>query len=388
MPHHLLPRFFLCGILLATPACVAPTTLRVATWNAEDIRAADLADPNQPRLAAAGQTIRALRPDILLLNEIAFDPAGQNASRFADQYLTLQTGGTAWPMSAWMPPVNTGEPSGHDLDRSGGAITVHPEPEAAGSDGTPPRQTLEQRAYGNDAWGFGTFSGQYGMALLVRPGLEILEDQVRTFRLFLWSDMPGAQPPSLPDGTPWYTPEAWAEFRLASKTMAAVPVRLPSGEVLYCLISHPTPPAFDGPEGRNKHRNRDEIRLLRAYLDNEPWLIDDAGVAGGLPAGAHVVVLGDLNADPVDGNSVGDPIGSLLGSPVLGPDPCPVSDSVIEGLDATDTARFRLRVDYVLPGRTLEVSGSGIDRTATASDHFPVWVDLVVPDRNPERSGD
>lgn len=387
MPHPLVPCFLLCGLLLASSACTAPTTLRIATWNAEDIRSTDLTGPHQPRLVAAGATIRALRPDILLLNEIAFDPEGQNAGRFVEQYLTPQTGG-GWPMTAWMPQVNTGEPSGHDLDRSGLAVNTPPPVEAAGPDGSPPRQTPEQRAYGNDAWGFGTFPGQYGMALLVRPDLEILENEIRTFRLFPWSALPGAEAPSLPDSTPWYTPEAWAAFRLPSKTLASIPVRLPSGEVLYCVISHPTPPAFDGPEGRNKLRNRDEIRLLRAYLDNEAWLVDDAGVAGGLPPGAHVVVLGDLNADPVDGNSVGDPIGNLQGSPVLGLDPRPVSSTAIEGLDATDTARFRLRVDYVLPGRTLTVTGSGIDRSATASDHFPVWVDLVVPDRVPGQPSD
>jgi endonuclease/exonuclease/phosphatase family metal-dependent hydrolase len=109
---------------------------------------------------------------------------------------------------------------------------------------------------------------------------------------------------------------------------------------------------------------------------------------GGLPPGAHVVVLGDLNADPLDGNSVGDPIGHLFGSEALGSDPRPISETAIEGLDPTDTARFRLRVDYVLPGRSLTVTGSGIDRSATASDHFPVWVDLVVPDRNPGQPGD
>jgi endonuclease/exonuclease/phosphatase family metal-dependent hydrolase len=387
MPYPLVPCFLLCGVLLASTACTAPTTLRIATWNAEDIRSTDLTGPDQPRLVAAGATIRALRPDILLLNEIAFDPEGQNAGRFVDQYLTPETGGE-WPMSAWMPQVNTGKPSGHDLDRSGTAMTTPPPEEAAGPDGSPPRQTPEQRAYGNDAWGFGTFPGQYGMALLVRPDLEILEDEIRTFRLFPWSALPEAEAPSLPDGTPWYTPEAWASFRLPSKTLASVPVRLPSGEVLYCVISHPTPPAFDGPEGRNKLRNRDEIRLLRAYLDNEPWLVDDAGDAGGLPPGAHVVVLGDLNADPLDGNSVGDPIGHLFGSEALGSDPRPISETAIEGLDPTDTARFRLRVDYVLPGRSLTVTGSGIDRSATASDHFPVWVDLVVPDRNPGQPGD
>jgi hypothetical protein len=227
------------------------------------------------------------------------------------------------------------------------------------------------------------------MALLVDPRFEIFHDQIRTYRLFRWKDLPGAAPPRV-EGTDWYTPEAWDDLRLASKTLAAVPVRLPNDQVVYCVLSHPTPPAFDGPEGRNKLRNRDEIRLLRAYLDNEPWLTDDHGDPGGLPPGAHAIVLGDLNADPKDGSSIGNPIAHLLGSRALGPDPVPTSHAAIDGLDPTDTARFGLRVDYVLPGKDLRVLRSGIWRSAATeenvppSDHFPVWAEIVVPDTNPD----
>jgi hypothetical protein len=384
------------------PASAQPLAIRVATWNAEDISTLDILTDDQPRLMAIAETIQRLRPNILLLNEIAYDhpegpdwlrtdtTPGQNARRFVDRYLSVPRADALAPIAfnTWMPPVNTGQPSGHDLDRSGQAVTEWPRPAPANPDGTPPRQTNDQRAFGNDAHGFGTYPGQYGMALLVDPRFEILHDRIRTYRLFHWADLPNVQPPSLPDGSPWYTSETWDGFRLSSKTLADVPVRLPNGTIVHCVISHPTPPAFDGPENRNKLRNRDEIRLLRAFLDNEPWLIDDHGDPGGLPPGAHAIVLGDLNADPKSGNSIGNPIAHLLDSPALAPDPAPTTDTPAEGLAPHHTAAFGLRVDYVLPGKGLETLRTGIWHPAAsesgpaASDHFPVWAELVVPGTN------
>jgi endonuclease/exonuclease/phosphatase family metal-dependent hydrolase len=392
----------LLPIILGVAAVAARSqdlAIRVGTFNIEDVRTSDLDTPDHPRLERLAETIQRLRPNILLLNEIAYDrphpdspdePAGQNAVRFVDRFLARPqaSGLTAIEFRAWMPPVNTGEPSSFDLDRSGAAVRDWPVPAPANADGSPPTQTPEQRAFGNDAWGFGTFPGQYGMALLVDPRFEILHDQIRTYRLFRWADLPGAAQPRAPDGSPWYPPEAWASFPLPSKTLASVPVRLPNGSILYCVISHPTPPAFDGPEQRNKLRNQDEIRLLRAYLDNAPWLVDDHGDPGGLPPGAMAVVLGDLNADPTDGNSVGEPIAHLLASPTLGPDPRPAAESAEDRLDPTDTASFGLRVDYVLPSAALRVLRTGIWRPAAGepsirpSDHFPVWAEIVVPDTN------
>jgi len=58
-------------------------------------------------------------------------------------------------------------------------------------------------------------------------------------------------------------------------------------------------------------------------------------------------------------------------------------------LDADDTARFGLRVDYVLPSVGLKQLRTGNWRHEPAgdagfpSDHFPVWADLVVPNPAP-----
>lgn len=392
-------------VLALLPAAQArDLTIRVATMNVADLRTMDLLADAQPRVERIAEVIQRLRANILLINEIAYDRPdapdwlehatlpGQNARRLVDRFLKTPQAEGLQPitMHAWMPEVNTGEPSGHDLDRSGEAVTAWPKPDAAEQDGSSPRQTDQQRAYGNDARGFGTFPGQYGMALLVDSRFQILHEDVRTYRLFKWADIPDSHAPVADDGAPWYTPDAWSQFRLSSKTLADVPVLLPNGEILHCVISHPTPPAFDGPENRNKLRNRGEIRLLRAFLDNEAWLVDDQGKPGGLVPGSHVIVLGDLNADPSDGSSLGDPIAHLLGSPALGPDPAPMSEIAWDTLDPSDTALFGLRVDYVLPGGTLPVVRTGVWRHhltgdgAPMSDHFPVWAEIIVPDTKPE----
>lgn len=375
---------------LLTFGCAQPArTVRIATYNIEDARSADLDDPDHPRLTQVAAVIRAVNPDIILINELASDQSDtdqpaplQNGQRFADTFLP-DLDYTAVTLAS-----NTGVPSGHDLNNDGRIVTKHPPIDPPTPDGSPPRQTADQRAYGNDAHGFGTFPGQYSMALVTKPGYTILRDQIRSFRLFRWSDLPGATNPTNPDGSPWYSPDEWADLRLSSKTHAVIPVRTPNNAIIHCVVSHPTPPAFDGPEQRNKHRNRDEIRLLRAIIDNEPWLTDDAGKPGGLAPHAHAVILGDLNADPEDGSSIGDPIAHLLASPRMASDPAPISDIPIDRLDPWDTATFRLRVDYALPTTDLEVTNTAVWRPApdadfaNPSDHFPVYADIVLPHAN------
>jgi len=389
MPHKALLTLLLSLIpaLAPTLGCAqADRTIRVATYNIEDVRSPDLDDPDHPRLSRVASVISELNPDIILINELAADQTApgqtgnlQNGQRFSDTFL-------AGKYTAITLGSNTGVPSRHDLNNDGRIVTKHPATEAATPDASPPRQTAEQRAFGNDAYGFGTFPGQYSMALLTKPGYTVLHDQIRTYRLFKWSDLPGATTPTNLDAMPWYTTHEWADLRLPSKTLAIVPVRTPTGVVIHCVISHPTPPAFDGPERRNKIRNRDEIRLLRAVLDNEPWLTDDQGKPGGLSPDAHAVVLGDLNADPIDGSSVDNPIAHLLASPRLATDPKPTSDIPIDRLDPWDTSMFRLRVDYVLPTKGLHVQQTSIWRPApdalnqNPSDHFPVWADILLPD--------
>lgn len=397
-----------CGTEPSPDEAPAPGTadssavLRVMTYNVEDVRTADLQSPSHPRLQRAAAIVQHLRPDVFLLNEITYDqpgapgyrpgePVGQNARRFAENFLEVAQADSLESIRyhVFTAPVNTGLSSGVDLDGDGTAVTeVPPVPAAADEGGAP--QTAAGRAYGGDAYGFGTYPGQYGMALFVRDGLEVLRDSVRTFRLLRWAAMPGAQVPAdTVTGAPFYSDAAWARFRLSSKSHWDVPVRTPGGAVLHVLASHPTPPAFDGAARRNQHRNHDEIRLWADYLTGAGYLRDDSSRGGGLPEGAHFVVVGDQNADPDEGSTRPGAIQQLLEHPRVQAAPVPTADAAgrraYPDLDPDDTAGWGLRVDYVLPSRTLRVRDAGLwrpppaDRAAAVSDHFPVWVDVVVP---------
>lgn len=377
--------------------------IRVATFNIQDVSTTDLLVNDQPRVQRLARVIQRLRPTVLLVNEIAYDqhgvpgvptdePEGSNGQRFANHYLEISQGEGLEPLRyrAVMLPTNTGRASGFDLDNSGDAVTTYPRPARASLDGQAPPQTDQGREFGNDSWGFGTYPGQYGMALLVDERLDVLDDQIRTFRLLPWSAMPDARQPTNEDGTPWYNDEEWAAMRLSSKSHWDIPVKLPNGAIVHFLCSHPTPPAFDGPEGRNKARNHDEIRFWGDYLNNRGWIADDNGTPGGIQRGEAFVILGDLNADPNKGGDVGDPIGRLMKNPRLQSVAAPAQEPPLEGLEPPDTASFGLRVDYVLPGKRMDVLRSGVwtlepasigGSTGFPSDHFPVWVELSVPGR-------
>ncbi|MFP4227314.1 MAG: endonuclease/exonuclease/phosphatase family protein [Salinivenus sp.] len=376
--------------------------VRVMTYNIEDVRTADVRQSDHPRLQSAAARIQDLAPDVLLVNELTYDQPGapgyregasegQNARRFVENYLSSPQADSLEGRSyqTVMLPVNTGIPSGHDLNNDGRVVSTVPEVPGSPEDGSVASQTDAGRAYGNDAWGFGTFPGQYGMALFVRDDLTVLRDSIRTFRLLEWSSMPDAAVPvDSTTGEPWYSDAAWEEMRLSSKSHWDVPVRLPDGTVLHLLASHPTPSGFDGVAQRNDRRNHDEIRLWTDYLRNRSYIEDDSGRSGGLHADARFVVMGDLNADPDDESRFRGTIRCLLDhartQDSVVPTASPTGQRAFPDLDPDDTARWGGRIDYVLPSVGLSVEDSGVWRPAPrdtsaqpASDHFPVWVDLV-----------
>jgi len=384
--------------------------VRVVTYNIEDVRTRGVKRTDHPRLRRAAARIQALAPDILLVNELTYDqpgapgyeagePEGQNARRFVENYLSVPQADTLAGRSyqTVMLPVNTGVPSGYDLNNDGRVVSTVPTVPPAPDDGSVAGQTEAGRAYGGDAWGFGTFPGQYGMALFVHEDLTVLRDSIRTFRRFRWARMPHAtEPVDTTNGTPWYTPKEWQHVRLSSKSHWDVPVRLPDGSVLHVLASHPTPPAFDGAALRNHRRNHDEIRLWVDYLDGAAYIEDDSSRGGGLHANASFVVLGDLNADPDDAGRFRQAIRDLVGHDRVKdvtPMASPAAQRTFPSLDPDDTARWGSRVDYVLPSSNLAVDTSGVWRpdgqpasrdttTIPVSDHFPVWLDVRRPTSN------
>lgn len=372
----------------------ADSTLRVATYNTslyEDdtgglIRRLEGADAGARKIASVLQRVR---PDLVLLNEFDYDQGGRAADLFQRHYLEVAQPGGGDPLRypyRYFAAVNTGVPSGLDLDRNG----------TAGGEG---------RNRGNDAWGYGLHPGQYGMLVLSKFPIDA--DQVRTFQLLKWSAMPGARQPRDPaTAEPWYPAQVWSQLRLSSKSHWDVPVRTPSG-VVHFLVSHPTPPVFDGPEDRNGARNADELRLWQEYLSpgDKPWLCDDRGRCGGLPADARFVIAGDLNNDPVDGDGRHEAIVELLEHPRVARYATPRSEGAVEvankyaasgvvrrGAPEHATGDFgpkagTMRLDYVLPSVGFAVKDSGVFWPASSSpeaaiadgsDHHLVWVDLGV----------
>lgn len=387
------------GAAAATPPPgVGPTELRVATYNLSLNRNApgqlvtDLSTPTNAQAKTVAEIIQRANPDVVLLNEFDFVEGGVAADLFRDNYLEVSQGG-ADPVEypyAFVAPSNTGIPSGFDLNNNG-VISG-----------------------GDDAFGFGAFPGQFGMAVLSK--YPIVLDEVRTFQRFLWKDMPGALLPDDPNTAApadWYSAAELDVFRLSSKSHWDVPVEV-GGNTVHVLASHPTPPTFDGPEDRNGLRNHDEIRFWADYVTPgkaSRYIYDDAGTTGGLKPGESFVILGDQNADPLDGDSVDAAIQQLLEHPRI-TDPLPTSAGAVEasalqaganltheGDPAYDTADFNdnpapgnLRADYVLPSRDLRVLDAGVFWPVQAdplsaltgtfpfpsSDHRLVWVDLRV----------
>jgi hypothetical protein len=376
----------------------APQPVRFATFNASLNRnfasqlVADLSTPGNAQAATVAEIIQITRPDVLLINEFDFVEDGVAAQLFQENYLSVSHNGSEpieYPYR-FVAPSNTGIPSGFDLNNNG---------MIGGPD---------------DAFGFGFFPGQFGMA--VYSMFPIDYDTVRTFQTFLWKDMPGAllpDDPSTPEPADWYSPEELDIFRLSSKSHWDVPILI-GGKTVHFLVSHPTPPVFDGPEDRNGTRNFDEIRFWADYIlpSQSDYIYDDEGEQGGLEPGALFVIAGDQNSDPFDGDSIPGSAQLLLENPLVNTKVTPSSEgapeqAVLQGgandthlgdpafdtADFADTAPGNLRADYVLPRKNLRIVDAGVFWPLStdplfslvgtfpfpSSDHRLVWVDVWVP---------
>lgn len=384
-------------------------TVRFATFNASLNRnsagelVADLSTPDNVQAANVAEIIQRVRPDVLLINEFDYDAQGTALGLFQDNYLSVPHNGAAaisYPYR-FAAPSNTGIASGFDLNNNGEVVT-----EVGG------------RGYGDDAFGFGFFPGQFGMAVYSK--YPIAMDDVRTFQMFLWKDMPGALLPDDPATeapADWYSPEELAVFRLSSKSHWDLPIRI-GKRTVHFLVSHPTPPVFDGAEDRNGRRNFDEIRFWADYVTPRAggYIYDDEGQRGGLKPGSKFVIAGDQNSDPLDGDSVPGAIQQLLDHPRVNDSRTPASagaeeasrlqgganlthrsDPRFDTADFSDRAPGNLRADYVLPSRGLPLRGSGVfwpvlddplsrltgvytfPTGFPSSDHRLVWIDVKVP---------
>ena len=403
----------LTGMVLAAAAAASAAPpqadVRFATFNASLNRAAQgqlvshlsapgVDDVFRRQIRNVAEVVQRVRPDVLLINEFDFDPAAVDL--FRENFLEVSQNGAApieYPY-AFVAPSNTGIATGKDLNNNGVVVNT---PGAAG--------------YGDDAFGFGAFPGQFGM--VVYSKYPIAEDRVRTFQLFKWKDMPGNLIP-----TPFYSPDEVDILRLSSKSHWDVPVEI-DGKTVHFLVSHPTPPVFDGPEDRNGRRNFDEIRFWADYITpgKAGYIYDDEGVHGGLQPGSLFVIAGDQNSDPLDGDSIPGAAQQLIEHPLVNTKLTPESAGAVEaaalqgGANAThrsdprfdtadfaDTAPGNLHADYVLPRKNLQLVGAGVFWPVRAdplsrltgvfdaaewgavggfptSDHRSVWIDVTVP---------
>ena len=373
--------------------------VRVASYNTSLFqqspgRLADrLADPSWEPGRNVAAILQEIRPDIVLLNEVDTDLSGAVADGLRANFLEIGQEGRE-PLTyahAFVAPVNTGVPTGFDLDRDGQVA------DAPGS-----------AAFARDAHGFGTFEGQYGMLVLSRHPIV----GSRTFQRFLWASLaePGwPDDPTTGEAGGWYPPEVKAILRLSSKSHWDLTVDV-GGHPLHLLASHPTPPAFDGPERRNVARNNAEVRFWVDYLSAgaDAAITDDEGGQGGLGDGSFVI-LGDLNADPNDGSVAGGAISALLAHPRVSQATPPASrgavvaaseqgglnaehvgDPAHDTADWSPTSTGNLRVDYALPSADLPLVNSGVFWPAAdepghellgRSDHHAVWVEVRLGDR-------
>ncbi|MBY6065029.1 endonuclease/exonuclease/phosphatase family protein [Pseudidiomarina sediminum] len=369
-----------------------PVTLRVASfnvsmdasnyiaaekWQSEGAQALPNALANQhPQIKAIAEIIQHTRPDVLLLNEFDYLPEADVLTRFQDDYLAVSQNGEApiaYPYVYWA-PVNTGRASPFDLNRDGKTTGV-----------------------GDDAWGYGNYLGQYGMAILSRYPIDT--QATRTFQFFKWKDLPGALRPLVPGSHEgWYSSNAWAEMPLSSKSHWDVVIDV-KGTPLHILASHPTPPVFDGEENRNGRRNHDEIRFWVEYIAarNNDFIYDDQGRRGGLAKAQRFVIAGDLNASIESPDNVPGAIEQLLEHQAIQGDFIPESaggaaHSPDNPLAAQHTAGWRKRADYVLPSSYgLRIIDGGVfwpaegeakaelvsDRKRS-SDHRLVWIDIQM----------
>ena len=347
--------FFGAGALQAEP-------LRLATYHAElgqkgpGVLIAKILKRDE-KVMAVVEVIASVAPDVLVLNGVDWDMGGHALDALAER---LSEAGADYPHRFAALP-NAGLESGLDLDGN------------------------DRLGEARDSHGYGAFTGAGGMAVLSRLPLA----EVRDFSAFLWADLPGAIPPEV-DGRPFPSAEAATTRRLSSVAHWDIPVETVQGP-LHLLAFYATTPVFDGPEDLNGRRNHDEIAFWQRLLDGDLPFEPPAG---------PVAIIGGTNLDPFDSDGRHEAIRGLLEDPRF-VDPAPASpggraaatpgqrgDPSLDTADFSDPVPGNLRVDYVLPGSTLEVTGAGVvwpapedpfaETVETASRHRLVWVDVEM----------
>lgn len=349
--------------------------LRIATLNA-DLTGSSLEDAlesleggGDAEARAVAETAQLNAPDVLVITGISYDEDEQIAETFKQEYLERSQNGEdalSYPYM-YTGETNSGLDSGADLDGDG------------------------QIGGPGDAFGYGSYAGEYSMAIFSTQ--PIITDEVRTFQSFLWEDMPGN---SMPEED--YSAVERSIMRLACATVWDVPVRTQDGEHLHLVAT--TTPEMGSDVEADGNRGEDQRRLLTDYVSGDGWYIyDDEGDKGALSPDDDFVVVGQPDTTTPD---VDEDLGALLDSPSLqDPEPeavteQPLSDRV--GTEDSDPLATRsvsggpdIRASYTLLSKSVDVNGSGVfwpgrgefgfdlvDPSEDASsDDRLVWVDLT-----------
>lgn len=394
--------FIILTLALALGACGGPSgpkTMRIATFNVGDLRTTDLRDANNLRAGKLAEVIQGVDADVLVLTNInrdlrgvsgtsEFDPEGVNAERLEETFIAVPQGpGEPIAYQTYMPTVNSGRLSRRDLDQNGQRVTRYLTPAGSKDDGSPPEPDPRATSYALDAWGFGEFPGQRGMALLVREGWAFNPADVRTFTDFRWASVPSASRPRARAGTgDYYDFADWQEIPLFQSTMFLAPITPPSGKRFWVAALYAGPTTGDLADNRSYFRRLDEVRALGDLVDGAAYLQDDS--FNPVPPEVlkePVVVLADLGIDPTEPPVETNPAARLLAHERFDASPAPVADVARPTLGPADSARDGGRRDFVLIDNRLRVEDAGVYRTlpsdtvAFPSDRFPVWVEVRVP---------
>ncbi len=308
-------------------------TLRIANFHTDLSRDGpgmllrDLTRSTEPDIKAVIATILASDADIITLQGVDWD-FEQRTARALKAQLAQR-----YPFHFTSKP-NAGQPSGLDMDGDG------------------------QIGRAGDSLGWGQFSGQNGLLILSQH--PIITPQVIDLTPMLWRDLPAHQMPRYDNGLPFPSEAVQYVQPLSSTNHWAVPINIGADSPLWIIAFHATPPVFDGPEDRNGRRNADELRLAQRLIDKV------------YPA--PFVLTGAANLDPHRGDGQHEAITQLLADPRL-QDPTP-SDTQNQTHTVEWPQTGPMRVDYVLPARSLSVIGAGLLRD-TGSRHSLVWVDIM-----------
>jgi len=223
----------------------------------------------------------------------------------------------------------------------------------------------------------------------------ILEDEVRRFQTFLWIDLPGNIKPGFVSD----------QQRLFDKDFWDIPIDV-NGRIVHVLMCHAVVPVF---EPENDERNFDTLRFIAEYIQGQATY---ATADGGMASHDVFALIGDLNADPDDGDSLPGAVQQVLNlarvtdnqpegdgedTDGMPPDNTTYNTSTNNfrrntfksGIANTTPGGTQLQLDFLLPSNNLPLGASAVfwsqlddpDWTLQrrASDHHFMWTDVVVP---------